>query len=111
MASRTFARRLPADGFVHILCSDLVRARMTAAPLAARPGIKIEESPLLQERNFGDLRGMPYADVDENPFGPGLSHPTAKTGRHFTRASQMHSTLSLSRRRSVNGKLVVVTHG
>jgi len=28
------ARRLSAHGFVRILCSDLMRARMTAAPLA-----------------------------------------------------------------------------
>ena len=55
------AQRLSAHGFVHIVCSDLLRARMTAAPLAARSGIAIEESSLLQERNFGDLRGMPYA--------------------------------------------------
>lgn len=57
------AGRLSAFGFVCILCSDYLRARMTAAPLAARSGIAIEESPLLRERNFGDLRGMPYAQL------------------------------------------------
>src|SRR5260370_24816786 len=64
------ARRLSALGFVGILCSDLLRARMTAAPLAARSGVAIEHSPLLQERNFGDLRGMAYAALTEDPFGP-----------------------------------------
>ena len=39
------ARRLLARGFVHIVCSDLLRARMAAAPLAACSGIAIEESP------------------------------------------------------------------
>jgi broad specificity phosphatase PhoE len=53
------ARRLFANGFVHILCSDLLRARMTAVPLSACSGIAIEESPILQERDFGDLRGVP----------------------------------------------------
>src|ERR1700737_4972142 len=62
------ARRLLAHGFVRIVCSDLLRARMTAAPLSARSGIAIEESPLLQERNFGDLRGMPYAELTQDPF-------------------------------------------
>src|SRR6516162_6683295 len=62
------AQRLRAHGFVHILCSDLLRARMTAGPLAARSGIGIEENPLLQERNFGDLRGTPYAALSEDPF-------------------------------------------
>src|ERR1700744_3716234 len=62
------ADRLVTQRFVHILCSDFLRARMTAAPLAARSGIAIEESPLLQERNFGDLRGIRYADLPEDPF-------------------------------------------
>src|SRR5580704_2394624 len=64
------ARRLSAVGFARILCSDLLRARMTAAPLAARSGVAIEQNPLLQERNFGDLRGMAYAALPEDPFGP-----------------------------------------
>src|SRR6185369_14054279 len=72
------ARRLLDHGFAHIVCSDLVRARMTAAPLAARSGIEIEESPLLQERNFGDLRGTPYAELTQDPFGPDLAPPNGE---------------------------------
>src|SRR5262249_32288089 len=72
------AGRLCAGGFICIVCSDLLRARMTAAPLAARSGIAIEESPLLQERNFGDLRGVPYAELAENPFGPGFAPPNGE---------------------------------
>jgi hypothetical protein len=60
-------------------------------PLAARSGIAIEESPLLQERTFGDLRGVAYAELTEDPFGPTSCHPMVKTGRHFGRASQVHS--------------------
>ena len=65
---------------------------MTAAPLAARSGISIEESPLLQERNFGDLRGTPYADLTDGRVADAFD-------------------FIVSRRRSVNGTLVVVTHG
>jgi broad specificity phosphatase PhoE len=64
---------------------------MTAAPLAARPGITIEESPLLQERNFGDLRGMPYAKLIEDPLGPDFVPPNGEDGRDFTLASLKHS--------------------
>ena len=39
------AQRLFAHGFVHIVCSDLLRARMTAAPLAARSGIDNRRKP------------------------------------------------------------------
>jgi 2,3-bisphosphoglycerate-dependent phosphoglycerate mutase len=105
------AQRLSAHGFVHILCSDLLRARMTAAPLAACSGIAIEESPLLQERNFGDLRGTPYADLTEDPFGPDFSPPNGEDWPAFYARVADAFAFIVSRRRSVSGTLVVVTHG
>ena len=105
------AQRLSARGFVRILCSDLLRARMTAAPLAARSGITIEESPLLQERNFGDLRGVPYAELTENPFGPDFAPPNGEDWPAFHARVADAFALIASRRRSVNGTLVVITHG
>jgi probable phosphoglycerate mutase len=105
------ARRLAADGFAHILCSDLLRARMTAAPLAARYGIKIEENSLLQERNFGDLRGVPYAGLPEDPFGPNFAPPNGEDWPTFHARVAEAFALIASRRRSANGTLVVVTHG
>ena len=105
------ARRLAADRFVHILCSDLVRARMTAAPLAACSGIAIEEHPLLQERNFGDLRGTPYAALSEDPFGPHFAPPNGEDWPTFHARVAEAFALIVNRRRSVGGILVVVTHG
>jgi 2,3-bisphosphoglycerate-dependent phosphoglycerate mutase len=105
------ALRLFTRGFVRILCSDLLRARMTAAPLAARSGLAIEESPLLQERNFGDLRGVPYADLAEDPFGPDFAPPNGEDWPTFhARVADAFAFIG-SRRRGVNGALVVVTHG
>jgi broad specificity phosphatase PhoE len=105
------ARRLFAHGFVHIVCSDLLRARMTAAPLAARSGIAIEESPLLQERNFGDLRGMPYDALTENPFGPNVAPPNGEDWPTFHARVADAFAFIVSRRRSASGALVVITHG
>jgi 2,3-bisphosphoglycerate-dependent phosphoglycerate mutase len=105
------ARRLFAHGFVRIVSSDLLRARMTAAPLAALSGIAIEESPLLQERNFGDLRGMPYAELRESPFGPDFMPPNGEDWPTFHARVADAFTFIVSRRRGVNGTLVVVTHG
>jgi len=105
------AERLFAEGFVHILCSDLLRARMTAAPLAARSGIAIEESPLLQERNFGDVRGMPYASLNEDPFGPDFAPPNGEDWPTFhARVAEAFAFIVDSRRR-LDGVLVVITHG
>jgi 2,3-bisphosphoglycerate-dependent phosphoglycerate mutase len=105
------ARRLSALGFARILCSDLLRARMTAAPLAARSGIAIDESPLLQERNFGDLRGKAYAALPEDPFGPDVRPPNGEDWPTFHARVADAFAFIVSRRRGVNGTLVVVTHG
>jgi 2,3-bisphosphoglycerate-dependent phosphoglycerate mutase len=105
------ALRLVALGFVHILCSDLLRARMTAAPLAARSEIAIEESPLLQERNFGDLRGMPYAALAKDPFGPDVAPPNGEDWPTFHARVADAFAFIASRRRRMNGTLVVITHG
>jgi probable phosphoglycerate mutase len=105
------ALRLRDDGFVHIVCSDLLRARMTAAPLAARSGIEIEESPLLQERNFGDLRGTPYAELTEDPFRPDFVPPNGEDWPTFHARVAAAFDFIVRRRRSVNGALVVITHG
>ena len=105
------ARRLHLHGFVHILCSDLLRARMTAEPLATLSGAEIEQSPLLQERNFGDLRGLPYETLAENPFGPDVSPPNGEDWPTFFARVAAAFAFIVSRRSSVNGTLVVVTHG
>src|SRR5262245_24081401 len=105
------ATRLSSHGFVHILCSDLVRARMTAAPLAARSGIAVEESPLLQERNFGDLRGMPYALLTADPFRLDFAPPNGEDWPTFHARVADAFALIVSRRRAADGTLVVITHG
>jgi probable phosphoglycerate mutase len=105
------AQRLRDDGFAHIVCSDLPRALMTAAPLAACSGIEIEESSLLQERNFGDLRGTPYADLTEDPFRPDFAPPNGEDWPTFHARVAAAFDFVVSRRHSVNGNLVVITHG
>ena len=105
------ARRLSGERFVHILCSDLPRARMTAAPLAALSGIAVEESPLLQERNFGDLRGTPYDALGYDPFGLDVAPSNGEDWPAFhTRVADAFAFI-VSRRRALGGTLVVVTHG
>jgi probable phosphoglycerate mutase len=105
------ARRLATHGFVHILCSDLARARMTAAPIAARTGRAVEENALLQERNFGDLRGTPYAALGEDPFGPDFAPPNGEDWPAFHARVEEAFAFIVRRRREVGGTLLVVTHG
>jgi len=105
------AQRLTARGFVRIICSDLLRAQMTAAPLATRSGIAVEESPLLQERNFGDLRGTAYAALAEDPFGPNFAPPNGEDWPIFHARVAEAFAFIVRRRRSTDGTLVVITHG
>jgi 2,3-bisphosphoglycerate-dependent phosphoglycerate mutase len=105
------AERLFALGFAHVLCSDLLRARMTAEPLRARGSVVIEESPLLQERNFGDLRGTPYAELTEDPFARDYVPPNGEGVEVFHRRVAQAFALIVERRRELSGPLVVVTHG
>jgi probable phosphoglycerate mutase len=81
---------------------------MTAVPIAACSEITIEESPLLQERNFGDLRGMSHAELTEDPFGPNFVPPNGEDWSIFHARVAEAFALIVSRRRAVNGTLVVV---
>lgn len=104
------ADRLVVHGFAHILCSDLLRAQMTAAPLRAR-GFAIEDTPLLAERDMGDLRGRPYAELAFDPFAPDYVPPNGESVPAFHRRVAAAFALIAERRRGLSGPLVVITHG
>jgi probable phosphoglycerate mutase len=106
------ADRLLTLGITQIVCSDLVRARMTAAPIAARLGLPVETTPLLQERNFGDLRGRSYASVGGNPFALDFVPPNGESWPVFhQRVEQAFAYVAQLRARLREGQLLVVTHG
>jgi probable phosphoglycerate mutase len=105
------AERVALLGVGEILCSDLARARMTAEPLIARTQAKVTYTPLLQERNFGDLRGTPYAALASDPFAPGFVPPGGESWEAFhARVAQAFAAIVAHRART-QGNLVVVTHG
>jgi probable phosphoglycerate mutase len=45
--------------------SDLARARQTAAPLAARSGVVLQQDAGLRERGFGDFEGLSFAQIEQ----------------------------------------------
>ena len=109
--AQLLAARLANEEIVHILCSDLLRARMTAEPLALRLGLTVETTPLLQERNFGDLRGTPYAQLTQDPFALDFVPPNGESWSVFHRRVAEAFDLVCARRREVGGNLAVITHG
>lgn len=69
------ARRFSAAGIGAIVSSDLARAVATAQAIAEVCGLTIRFSPLLQERNFGDLRGLPYDGLGYDPISMAEAPP------------------------------------
>lgn len=69
------ARRLGALRVLRIVSSDLPRAQHTAQAIAAATGAPLEHTPLLQERNFGDWRGLPYDRLALDPLNHDAAPP------------------------------------
>jgi 2,3-bisphosphoglycerate-dependent phosphoglycerate mutase len=105
------ARRLAPEGIARIVSSDLARAAATAECLARVTGAAVLFEPLLQERNFGHLRGTPYADMAFDMFAPDYAPPGGESWPDF------HARVDEAWRRvqavaaATEGHLAVVTHG
>jgi len=105
------ARRLAAAPVGVVLSSDLRRAvetasrvtRATAAPLVLDPG--------LAERDFGDVRGTAYADLDVDIFGADYAPPGGETWDVFHRRVDAAWSRVVARAAETPGDVVVVTHG
>lgn len=105
------ARRLAAEGIAHIVSSDFARARSTAESLQRLTGAPLSFEPLLQERNFGDLRGTPYADLDVDMFAPDYVPPNGETWERFhARVDEAWARVQ-ALAAVTGGRLAVVTHG
>ena len=105
------AHSLAAEGISRIVSSDLPRATMTAAPLQRATGAPLLLDALLQERNFGDLRGTPYAQLDVDPFAPDYEPPNGENWETFYRRVERAWAIIREAASASDGHLAVVTHG
>jgi probable phosphoglycerate mutase len=55
-----------------VYCSDLARARDTAAAVAARRGLPLHDDVGLRERGFGTFEGHTFADIEQRWPEPSL---------------------------------------
>jgi len=105
------ARRLADEPLGGILASDLTRAAMTAQRLASATAAEITYDAVLQERNFGDVRGTAYADLAVDLFAPDYAPPGGEDWPTF------HARIRIAWQRirdvasETRGHLAVVTHG
>jgi probable phosphoglycerate mutase len=105
------ADRLAALGVARILTSDYARARMTAERVSARVGVALELEPLLRERNFGHIRGRPYAELPPDLFGPSFEPPGGETWSDFHARVAAAWQLVERAARETSGNVAVLTHG
>ena len=68
-------RRLAREPIREIWSSHLRRAHQTAEAIERTTGVALALHPELEERNFGDLRGTPYAELRSDPFVPNYDPP------------------------------------
>ncbi|MDP9043406.1 MAG: histidine phosphatase family protein [Pseudomonadota bacterium] len=109
--AQALGRRLAGAGVRAILSSDLPRALRTAELIAEHTGAPIETTPLLQERNFGDWRGRPYAGLGPLPLETSEAPPGGESMRAFEDRVAAAFAWVLTRRAASGGTLAVVTHG
>jgi broad specificity phosphatase PhoE len=109
--ARRLAGRLERTSIAHILASDLTRAAMTAEPLREVLDAPLALEPLLQERNFGELRGTPYAELEVDIFAAGFAPPGGETWETFDARVDQAWRRVAAVARDTKGHLAVVTHG
>jgi broad specificity phosphatase PhoE len=105
------ARRLEREGIAAILASDFARAAATAERLRRVTGAPVRHDPLLQERNFGDLRGTPYAELGFDMFAPDYAPPNGESWEAFHARVDRAWALVQEAAATAGGHLAVVTHG
>jgi len=105
------ARRLAAVRIAGIVSSDLPRALATAQAIAAATGLPIETTALLQERNYGDLRGLPYDSIGFDPLTLEGAPPGGESMETFRCRVALAFAHVVRLRAALAGPLAVVTHG
>jgi broad specificity phosphatase PhoE len=105
------ARRLAGEGIALILSSDLQRAMTTAEHVHRATSAPIAFDPLLQERNFGAIRGTPYSEIGFDPFAPDYEPPDGESWSIFHARVDRAWEAIQTRAAETDGPLAVVTHG
>ena len=110
--ARRLGERLAPLAVESILASDLERAWATAESVARATGAPVTAEPLLAERNFGDLRGTPYAELgDRDIFAYDFQPPAGETGSVFDARVDEAWAAVVAHAERISGRVAVVTHG
>lgn len=109
--AQRLAERIARKGVARILSSDLARAVETARVIGARTGTKVELEPTLRERDFGDLRGVPYTELKVDPLAADYTPPDGESWPVFRERVALAWARVKEAAAGTDGNIVVVTHG
>lgn len=111
--AQSLAQRVSELGVTRIISSDYLRTKQTAEHVASAANLEVEYNPLLRERNFGDLRGIPYEELVHDPFDIESDYipPNGESWMVFNQrvadAWQQVSKVAST----TQGRVLIVTHG
>lgn len=108
------AQRLAGDAALRptaLASSDLPRALQTAQAIAAACGLELLTTPLLHERNFGDLRGLAYDTLGFDPLMRDEAPPGGESTAQFGARCQAAFAWVLAQQAMHGGRLAIVSHG
>jgi probable phosphoglycerate mutase len=105
------AQRIRALKPAAILASDMPRAWQTAQAIGNSTGLTPISTPLLWERNFGDLRGRPYDTLSFNAMEMIEAPPNGESMETFHQRVAEALTYAAKLRATLDGPLIVVSHG
>ena len=109
--AEALAQALRNVGLTAILSSDLPRALATAQAIGRACGLPVATSALLHERNFGDLRGQRYDDLDHDPLSADAAPPGGESAAQFQARCAAAWALLMSHQQRAGGPLAVISHG
>lgn len=96
----------------HIYASDLCRTRETAAILNASLNLPLSFSPLLRERDWGELTHCRVTEIDRTAFPPSvetMEQLELRATRFLNTCFELYAPQSVEKAQII--ELLVVTHG
>jgi probable phosphoglycerate mutase len=116
--ARCAAARIAIGPVDALFSSDLPRAVQTAQPIAELTGVPIIQDRALREKNFGDLTGMSFSELEAKypdvwqgllARDPGFQPPGGES--HAMCRERMNTFLARLFEYRTSGRVVLVSHG
>ena len=105
------AERMKDFNVSSIVCSDYYRTQQTASYVANTLSLEPSLSPLLRERNFGDLRGQSHSSIEGDPFAMDYQPKNGESWQVFCQRVVKTWQQILEIENTLDGDLAVITHG